>query len=631
MKMRLQTKIIIFSSLLLTAFLNAEVLLHVDFNNHTAGQHYNMAMARADFPHSGYTWYSNNLDVPGRGTIVQGREGAGNALRLLYPAGEIGSASTVQIRAALKKAVDTAWASYWVKFEDDEGGFDFVRGGKLPGLCGNQCITGGNDANGYNGWSARIMWRPEGVATQYMYYVTNQGYGEDLVFDKSRPVKRFIPGKWHRVNTQIIMNTPGAADGVIRSWFDGELAMEENNILIRHIDTLKINLFYISTFFGGSDLSWAPSKDTYITFDDFLIVTNPDSSHEPQLLYELSAINGRVPFHIEADLSASMNVGPNMFHVNFGQGVTAQISGMTATGQYTVPGMYNFRAAVWNSATENAERLYMNRPIFALGERDLLTTNQWTRMALDTTLRSGDTLRMYLTIVDTEARILVGPANTSNPGELTQPQEALFVGMLQYENGIFSAGDGSNYVAAPGTFGAGTYELEFVFHGTATSINAYTLSVYDTKGDLIHNWEDLTRRGSAQSGLISNYATWARRDRDRPTNDRPPIAAAVVHMEPFAEMEDDGNTSITGTTSKAVRQNRHSPIAAGRKNGISISIPAVLPPAQIEIFNAKGALVKRVSTDGKTARLFVPVKSRGLYLYRMKAGNNFFSGTVIVR
>jgi len=254
-------------TILAHAILFAETLLDVNFDNHPVGP-YTKNMAKADFP--GASWY-NGMDE-GWGEIVPGRDGMGNALRMKYPAGEFGpNNSAIQIKAVLGKGVDTAWASYRVKFED---GFDFVKGGKLPGLCGGECITGGNNANGYNGWSARLMWRREGVAVQYMYYVTNEGYGEDLLFDRSPPAKRFVPGQWHRVTTQIVMNTPGVADGVIRSWFDGELSMERENILIRHIDTLKIDQFYISTFFGGSDATWAPGADMYITYDDFLVVTH---------------------------------------------------------------------------------------------------------------------------------------------------------------------------------------------------------------------------------------------------------------------------------------------------------------------------------------------------------------------
>jgi hypothetical protein len=38
--------------------------------------------------------------------------------------------------------------------------FEWVRGGKLPGLCGAECLTGCKEVSGLDGFSARHMWRP---------------------------------------------------------------------------------------------------------------------------------------------------------------------------------------------------------------------------------------------------------------------------------------------------------------------------------------------------------------------------------------------------------------------------------------------------------------------------------------
>jgi hypothetical protein len=280
---------------------------------------------------------------------------------------------------------------------------------------------------------------------------------------------------------------------------------------------------------------------------------------------------------------------------------------------YTSPGIYNIRASVQNNAGQRDEH---GRRFIALGKRDLLSNSLWARMALGDTLKNGDTLRIYLTVLDTQTRIIAGPVNTSEPGNLTQPQESLFYGVFQYQNGVISACDGSPcaYNPAPGTYGAGTYELVFVLHGTATALNTYSLYLYDNEGNPIHQWENLTRRGFAQSGQIVNYATWASRDH-----------AAVAHMEPW----EDQNAGIASTR-KTSRRAQNSPIVASRRNGISISIPASARPAQIEFYNAKGALVKRVPADGKAA-MFVPMMSRGLYLYRINAGGGVFRGSVVVR
>jgi len=71
------------------------------------------------------------------------------------------------------------------------------------------------------------------------------------------------------------MNTVGQNNGILEAWFDGEKVLSVNNFIYRKTDTIGINLFYFSTFFGGNDSSWAPSTDQQILFDNFAISTKP--------------------------------------------------------------------------------------------------------------------------------------------------------------------------------------------------------------------------------------------------------------------------------------------------------------------------------------------------------------------
>ena len=48
------------------------------------------------------------------------------------------------------------------------------------------------------------------------------------------------------------MNTPDAADGRVQSWFDGELAVDRDDVTFRSVDDFAIDTLYFSTFFGGS-------------------------------------------------------------------------------------------------------------------------------------------------------------------------------------------------------------------------------------------------------------------------------------------------------------------------------------------------------------------------------------------
>lgn len=260
--------------LYLPARINSDTLLHVNFDTHYTGP-YTLELAKTDFP--GADWYAGMNE--NRGEIVFADNSMKNVLKVKYPQGCVGpNECAVQVKAFLLKEVDTALVSYNIKFDSN---FEFVKGGKLPGLCGKDCITGGGSSDGTNGWNARLMWRADGNVVQYVYYPdmndpNHPGYGEDMPWTGFVSQNKFIPDKWHKVSTMIIMNTPGVKNGIIRSWFDGELCLNRTDISFRTVSTVKIDKFYISTFYGGSDESWAPGKDAFIYFDDFL-VTNDTS------------------------------------------------------------------------------------------------------------------------------------------------------------------------------------------------------------------------------------------------------------------------------------------------------------------------------------------------------------------
>ena len=58
---------------------------------------------------------------------------------------------------------------------------------------------------------------------------------------------------------------------VIRGYWNGTLMSEETLGLTD--DTYGIDQFYFSTFYGGSDITWAPGTDQEFYFDNFEIST----------------------------------------------------------------------------------------------------------------------------------------------------------------------------------------------------------------------------------------------------------------------------------------------------------------------------------------------------------------------
>jgi hypothetical protein len=169
---------------------------------------------------------------------------------------------------------DECFFSYKVKFERD---FDFVKGGKLPGLAGGIGNCGGNVPNGFDGWSARMMFWEKGKLSFYVYFPDQSSiWGERLYLkDSTGDTIRIEPGKWHVITQHIRMNTPGKADGVLPEWFDGKEAFFTDSILFRKDEKLKIDQIFYSVFLGGDDLSWTSQKDEYICFDDFRVSTQP--------------------------------------------------------------------------------------------------------------------------------------------------------------------------------------------------------------------------------------------------------------------------------------------------------------------------------------------------------------------
>lgn len=98
----------------------------------------------------------------GRSNIVQDPlNSSRNVLEIKYPLGKVGQEDGgVQWRFRFEESFNKCTAEYQVMFPV---GFDFVRGGKLPGLAGGTSPGGGKKSDGSDGFSARIMWREREV------------------------------------------------------------------------------------------------------------------------------------------------------------------------------------------------------------------------------------------------------------------------------------------------------------------------------------------------------------------------------------------------------------------------------------------------------------------------------------
>ena len=196
--------------------------------------------------------------------------GLGEAgLRVHYPANtsspgdtDIGGAGFYAAPASLSGA-ETACLSYRVRFAP---GFDFVKGGKLPGLFGGEAPSGGEEANGTNGFSMRYMWRKNGQGELYEYAVDqDEDYGKSV----GRGRWTFPTGRWVTLEQEIVLNDPGQANGIARVWVDGRPILEQRGIVYRTTRDVTIDGLMFSTFFGGHGEDWRTPTDQYADFAAF--------------------------------------------------------------------------------------------------------------------------------------------------------------------------------------------------------------------------------------------------------------------------------------------------------------------------------------------------------------------------
>lgn len=176
--------------------------------------------------------------------------------------------------------------SYEVYFHPS---FNWVKGGKLPGVCLGQkevdCSTGGE-------WSPtqgsfRIMFRENGVAIGYSYMAikggsdaafsaqgngykkiaeTTGGTGHNLWRHTNAGLK-FTKG-WNTVTMDLKLNTPGQKNGMISLTINGVNRIVRD-VAFRESSSVKFTNVLVVSFFGGGSDDYNSPVDTYVKFRNF--------------------------------------------------------------------------------------------------------------------------------------------------------------------------------------------------------------------------------------------------------------------------------------------------------------------------------------------------------------------------
>jgi hypothetical protein len=126
--------------------------------------------------------------------------------------------------------VSSACLTYSLLMPSD---FDFAKGGRLPGLQANaQAQTTAAHVP-----SIRAGWREAGgleVSAQLAGWSDARPLANDR---RDYPLPR---GQWVALEQEIVLNTPGQKDGVVRVWADGALRFEKTGLALRDSADVRI-------------------------------------------------------------------------------------------------------------------------------------------------------------------------------------------------------------------------------------------------------------------------------------------------------------------------------------------------------------------------------------------------------
>ena len=207
------------------------------------------------------------------------------------------------------------------------------NGGKFPGLAdvrtdadpSGQCGNGGAYADGVACWSGRLKFRnctgsgnadicaadiggknastrlgwywylppASGANNQMLAAFDNQSWGTDMVGSggtcASHPLNvgstgsdssscgkgaaGLVNGTWYLVELYVKMNTPGQANGVSRTWINGELKYEKTNLEYRLAgnDSLHVRTIWLNVHAGGEFMGLCTGS--YVMLDQLVAAT----------------------------------------------------------------------------------------------------------------------------------------------------------------------------------------------------------------------------------------------------------------------------------------------------------------------------------------------------------------------
>lgn len=204
------------------------------------------------------------------------------------PSGYAGNGLDIDLDAGTQRAVgaryyflledgdpDEIWFRYHLRFDQWYSGVD----GKLPGPAGIYGYTARGcfpSVESSPGWSARVLYKFSGYEgtrddqTQIGYYVYHLGQAGDCGDNMLWNPGVLDHNRWYCLEGHVRLNQPGASDGVLEGWLNGQLALQRTGMEFRRSteDSVRVREFWLNLFHGGTV---AAATDMSITVDQLVV------------------------------------------------------------------------------------------------------------------------------------------------------------------------------------------------------------------------------------------------------------------------------------------------------------------------------------------------------------------------
>jgi len=138
-------------------------------------------------------------------------------------------------------------------------GFSFGKGGRLPGLLGTSPDQTSEAAPRL---STRYTWDADGDLD---LHVRLPQAGDGVTLRGKAGTLALKSGRWTELQQEVVLNTPGKSDGVLRVWQDGALALERTNLAYRADASVTLSGVLAETAAGAQAAAGRGSQKILLT------------------------------------------------------------------------------------------------------------------------------------------------------------------------------------------------------------------------------------------------------------------------------------------------------------------------------------------------------------------------------